>query len=156
VDSAGGHRPFPATVLGMTAMPRPDVPVRTPAELTDWWARLLEPPVFRRRDLWVAWLDADGRVLPTVLPFEDLPLAPDRALLSGLVELHTTIAGEFLGDGGHLALCLCRPGGSAVREDDDIWADALRAVLDGRWSLHLAAGRSVTPLVEPPDVVPTR
>jgi hypothetical protein len=137
----------------MTAMPRPEDPVRSPAELTTWWAGMLDPLVFRRRDLWLAWLTATGQVLPTVLPVEDVPLVPGPGLASGLIDLHAAVAGEFLGPDGHLALCLCRPGGPEIREDDDVWADVLVDRLDGEldesWSLHLAAGGRMTPLVPP-------
>jgi hypothetical protein len=144
----------------MTAMPRPCVPVRSAAELTAWWARMLDPLAVRRRDLWLAWITAAGRVLPTVVPIEDAPLAPRRRELGPLVDLHTTIAGEFVGQGGHFALCLCRPGGPDLREDDDAWAEVLRDLLDDvideSWSLHVAADGRVTPLVERPDTAPTR
>jgi hypothetical protein len=153
VDDAGGEFRFPATVHGMTAMPRPEDPVRSPAELTALWAGMLDPLAFRRRDLWLAWLTATGSVLPTVLPVEDVSLVPDRRLLGGLVDLHAMIAGEFLGDGGHIALCLCRPGGPAIREDDEVWAAMLAHLLgelEETWSLHLAAGGRVTPVVVPP------
>src|SRR5690349_11304055 len=143
----------------MTAIRLPEVPVRTAAELTAWWAGMLDPLAFHRRDLWLAWITAAGRVLPTIVPIEDAPLVPRRRELGALVDLHTTIAGEFLGQGGHFALCLCRPGGPDLRDDDDAWAEVLRDLLDNvideSWSLHLAAGGVVTPLVELPDGRPT-
>ena len=45
--------------------------------------------------------------------------------------------------------------------DDELWIDALRSTLDdgqidGSWSLHLAAGGSVVPVVEAPSWVWTR
>jgi hypothetical protein len=54
---------------------------------------------------------------------------------------------------GHLALALCRPGPAETTEDDDEWVEALHLGLDdqidGTWSLHVAAGGQVSPLVEP-------
>ena len=138
----------------MHPLARPEVPVRTAAELTDRWAGLLDPPTFRRRELWLAWLDADGLMLPAIVPLEDVPLVPDHHLLRGLAEGHDVMAAGHLGPGGHLALALCRPGGAGARLDDAEWADALHHAFDGRieesWSLHLAAGGRVTELVPPP------
>jgi hypothetical protein len=137
-------------------MPSPDLtetPVRTPAQLTRRWADLLEPPVFGARSLWLAWLDAGGLMPPIIVPVDDLPTLPDRPLLEGVLHLHGAVA-EQLGESGHLALALCRPGAPRPTADDERWADALRAALPGRisasWSLHLAAGGQVSPLVDPP------
>jgi hypothetical protein len=87
---------------------------------------------------------------------DDVPLRPDRQLLSALIALHDTIAEEQLSGDGHLAMALCRPGRPQVTEDDDAWAEALHRDLDdgidSTWSLHLAAAGTVTPLVEPPPL----
>jgi hypothetical protein len=128
-------------------------PVRTPAELTRRWADLLEPPVFGARSLWLAWVGDNG-IMPTILvPIDDLPAEPDRRLLENLLPLHAAIV-EEVGDGTHLTLVLCRPGSPRPTANDERWADALRAVLTERlaptWSLHLAAGGAVNPLVDPP------
>lgn len=138
-------------------MPTPHlarIPVRTPAELTRRWADLLAPPTFADRSLWLAWVDADGRMPPLVVPVDDVPPEPDPRLVEGLLVLHDTVVDERLGDGGHLALALCRPGRPSPTGDDQRWADGLRATLGARvagtWSLHLAAGGRVTPLVDPP------
>jgi hypothetical protein len=156
VDSAGGTAAVPATVHGMTTTPHLDVPVRSAAELTERWAGLLAPPVFRRRELWLAWFDDDGLMLPVVVPVDDVPLVPDLRLLDGLRQVSDTVLEEQLAGRGALAMALCRPGAPAVRDDDRGWAETLSAALDGRWSLHLAAGGVVTPLVELPDGRATR
>jgi hypothetical protein len=131
-----------------------EAPIRSADELTARWATLLAPPVFGARSLWLIWLDADGRMLPVVLPVDDVPQVPDRVLTSGLLALHDAVAAEHLSGEGHLALALCRPGRPEINSDDDAWADALRLTLDERiddtWSLHLAAGGGVVPLVGPP------
>jgi len=69
-----------------------------------------------------------------------------------LLQLHEAVTGDHLAGEGHLAMALCRPGAPAITEDDDEWAEALHDLLDdgridGTWSLHLAAGGSVLPLV---------
>ena len=136
----------------MTTPPLAQVPVRSAAELTRRWADLLDPPVFAARSLWLMWLAPDGRSLPLVVPVDDLPAAPDPLTLRGLVDFHETLTEDL--DLAHLAMAPCRPGHTAVTADDDEWAEGLHAVLDdaieSTWSLHLAAGGRIVPVVEPP------
>ena len=126
-------------------------PVRSAAELTDRWRTLLEPPMFRARSLWLAWFDAEGRQSPVVVPVEDLPESPDAGMYAGLRGLNGAVA-ESQGRGCHVALALCRPGAATVTDSDDEWVAALSEVFDGlahqTWSLHLAAGGQVLPLVD--------
>jgi hypothetical protein len=136
----------------MTQPSLAETPVHSAAELTARWAGMLvQPPAFESRTLWLTWLDGGGRSLPVVLPVEDLPRIPDAGLLQSLVLLHDGIADGLIG-GGHLAMALSRPGGSDITEDDREWEDALHETLDaaieGTWSVHLAAGGSVVPMVE--------
>ena len=137
----------------MTTPPLAQVPVRSAAELTQRWADLLDPPVFAARSLWLSWLYGDGTALPVVMPVDDLPRVPDLITLRGLVHLHEAVA-EHSSDTTHLAMALCRPGHAVVTEEDDEWAEWLHAVLgdaiESSWSLHLAAGGRVVPVVEPP------
>jgi hypothetical protein len=137
----------------MTTPPLAQVPVRSAAELTQRWADLLDPPVFAARSLWLSWLYEDGTTLPVVMPVDDVPRAPDLPTLRGLVHLHEAVT-EHSPDLAHVAMALCRPGHTTITADDDEWAEGLHAVLDdaieGSWSLHLAAGGRVVPLVEPP------
>jgi hypothetical protein len=129
-----------------------EVPVRTAPALTRRWVDLLQPPNFDRRALWLAWFDAEGRQSPVLVPVDDLPVAPDRGMFEGLRLLNESVVSAQLGDDGHLAMALCRPGEAVVSESDDEWVDALSEVFDGlvgqTWSLHLAAGGKVEPLVE--------
>jgi hypothetical protein len=136
----------------MTTPPLADVRIRTSEELTAHWIALLDPPTFGARSLWLTWLEDDGRPLPVIIPVDDLPRLPDNGMLFGLLAVHDAIAEEHLGGGGHLAMALSRPGRPDVTDDDDAWVDALSEVLDdqidGTWSLHLAAGGNVRPLVD--------
>lgn len=138
----------------MTTPPIAQVPVRSAAELTRRWADLLDPPVFAARSLWLGWLYEDGTSLPVLMPVDDVPRVPDPLTLRGLVHLHEAVTEHSPGI-AHLAMALCRPGHTAVTADDDEWAEALHAVLDDAidsgWSLHLAAGGRVVPVVGPPD-----
>lgn len=138
-----------------TTPPLADVPIRSAADLTRRWTLLLDPPVFGGRSLWLSWLGTDGRMLPVVLPIEDLPELPEAALLIGLREVHDGVTAAHLDGEGHLAMALCRPGRPEITADDDEWAEEFRAMfddgqIDGTWSLHLAAGGTVVPLVNLP------
>ena len=98
------------------------------------------------------WLGSDGRMLPIVVPVDDVPSVPDAGMLRGLLQLHDAVSAEHLAGEGHLAMALCRPGRPAITADDDEWAEALRELLDdgpidGTWSLHLAAAGAVLPIV---------
>jgi hypothetical protein len=141
----------------MTKPPLADVPIRSADDLTRRWTTLLDPPVFGARSLWLTWVDDDGLMLPIVVPIDDLPDRPETGLMSGLLRLHDTVAGEHVHGDGHLAMALCRPGRPEVTEDDDAWAASLQLHLgdriDGTWSLHLAAAGTVTPLVGAPPFV---
>jgi hypothetical protein len=139
-----------------TTPPLADVPIRSADDLTRRWTALLNPPVFGARSLWLSWLGTDGRMLPVVVPVDDLPLVPEPALVMGLRQVHDSILEEQLGGDGHLALALCRPGEPEIRGDDEAWVAALRSALDdgqidGSWSLHLGAGGTVVPLVAAPE-----
>jgi hypothetical protein len=136
----------------MTKPPLADVPIRSAADLTRRWMTVLDPPVFGARSLWLAWFGSDGRMLPVVVPVDDIPVVPDARMLHGLLELHDAVTAEHLAGEGHLAMALCRPGRPAITEADDEWAEALRDLLDdgqidGTWSLHVAAAGAVMPIV---------
>ena len=145
----------------MTTTPLADVPILSADDLTGRWTLLLNPLEFGARSLWLAWLRPDGCMLPLVVPVDDIPLVPDPAMLLNLRRLHDSLFESQLGGDGHLAMALCRPGDARISEDDDEWGEALRSALDdgqidGSWSLHVAAGGSVVPLVPTPSWVWSR
>lgn len=138
-------------------MPTPrltDVPVTTPQALCRRWAALLEPPVFAARSLWIMWLHEDGSTLPLVVPVDDLPPQFDEGDARGVLELATMVRDEQAGGTGHVAFALCRPGHATCTPGDQEWSDGLSRAASGAgldsWSLHLAAGGTVVPLVAPP------
>jgi hypothetical protein len=139
----------------MTTPPLADVPIRSAEELTAHWTAALDPPIFGSRSIWLMWLRDDGLPLPAIFPFEDLPRLPDNDMLFGLLALHEAISAEHLDSGGHLALVLCRPGRPEITADDDAWVGLLSEMfddrIDGSWSLHLAAGGRVLPLIDLPS-----
>ena len=138
----------------MTTSPLADVPVLSAAELTERWFYVLAPPIFPARSLWLLWLGDDGRMLPVVVPIDDVGRRPDEVLIAGLLEVHRGVADDHLGASGHLAMALCRPGAPERTADDAAWAAGLSvslgAQIEGTWSLHLAAGGEVTELVGRP------
>ena len=68
--------------------PLADVPIRSADALTDRWTMLLDPPVFGARSLWLSWLGADGRMLPVVIPVEDLLGLEEAPNLPGTTDQH--------------------------------------------------------------------
>jgi hypothetical protein len=136
----------------MTKPPLADVPVRSAEELTARWKVLLDPPVFGARSLWLVWLD-DGLQLPVVIPVDDVPNVPDRLMLTNLAHVCESVAESHVAGACHVAMALCRPGHPTVTRDDDAWVEGLReafSAADSTWSLHLAAGGKVLPLVDLP------
>jgi hypothetical protein len=136
----------------MTKPPLADVPVRSAEELTRRWETLLDPPVFGARSLWLTWLD-DGLMLPVVIPVDDVPAVPDAPLLANLATVCESVTESHVDGTAHVALALCRPGRPEITKDDQAWAGGLRDALaasSGTWSLHLAAGGEVVPMVDLP------
>ena len=137
----------------MTKPPLAAVRVRTAEELTQRWEQMLAPPVFATRTLWLTWLDG-GLVLPVVLPVEDIPAAPDRPLLANVAQVCEAVSGSHCTRRAHVAMALCRPGRVKVTKDDEAWERGLRWAFEaseGTWSLHLAAGGTVVPMVDLPE-----
>jgi hypothetical protein len=136
----------------MTTPPLPAVPVRTADELTARWEALLAPPVFSARSLWLTWLD-DGLMLPVIIPVDDVPAVPDRPLLANVAHVCEAITESHVVGTAHVALALCRPGRPTVTQDDEAWERGLAEALEttsSTWSLHLAAGGEVVPMVDLP------
>ena len=135
-----------------TTPPLPSVPIRSAEELTDRWTGLLAPLVFDRRSLWLSWIGDAGLMLPVVIPIDDLPALPDPTLLMGIRQVDDSIVESQLDGEGHLAMALCRRGRPEITAGDDEWAEEFRSMfddgqIDGSWSLHLAAGGTVVPVV---------
>lgn len=137
----------------MTKPPLADVPVRTAEELTQRWEQLLDPPVFPGRSLWVAFLD-DGLMTSVVIPVDDVPAVPDRPFLANLAEVSASLVETLCVGTPHVAMALCRYGRVRVTKDDEAWERGLGEAFltaSGTWSLHLAAGGAVVPMVDLPE-----
>jgi len=154
VDDDGRTVAVPGQPDAMTTPHLADVPVTTQRELRRRWAAVLEPPVFAARSMWIMWLRADGSTLPTLVPIDELPREPDARTTTGLVDLAGTVADEHTDGIGHVAFALCRSGQPTCSGNDQAWADGLQRAAGeaglSSWSLHLAAGGAVLPLVAPP------
>lgn len=141
-------------VTRMTTSSLADVPISSAAELTERWSTLLTPPVFGARSLWLLWIDDDGRMLPVVMPVDDVEARPDKGVVAGLLEMHRGVAEQFLGGSAHVAMALCRPGEPEMTDDDAAWVAELAVAFgpesDESWSLHLAADGAVTELIRSP------
>ncbi len=153
VDNAGPGSPVAVTVTVMTKPPLADVPIRTAEELTQRWEKLLDPPSFSARSLWLTWLDR-GLMLPVIIPVDDVPAVPHQFLLTNIAHVGESIAESHCLGTAHVAMALCRPGRVRVTQDDEAWERGLGEAFlttSGTWSLHLAAGGSVVPMVDLPE-----
>jgi hypothetical protein len=138
-----------------TTRPLPTVPVTDDGELTQRWADLLTPGAAGARTLWLAWLRADGTMVPTLVPVAELPARGTPAIASGVLDLHDVIAQMEGCDAGdlHLTVALERPGllGPDMSETDEDWCDLLDECvatrLDRGCSFHVFDGRTVRQLI---------
>ncbi len=131
------------------AEPKPPMYVRDDAELLTLAETLHHDVSPVRRSLWVSWMDADGQVLPVVVPIDDIPELPDARMLDNLA----FVVGEVLereADGGSVMFMLERPGGDSVSDNDRCWNDLLRRATQERGvsmrGLFLATAGGVRPL----------
>lgn len=104
-----------------------DMPaLRTDADVLDR-VTLLIGPAARDRQLWVVFIDGDGRQAPVMMPISDMPVDPEPGTTSGLA----TVLGEFRHDlttangAGSVVLVLERLGRDDVVGRDRDWARAL-------------------------------
>ena len=103
---------------------------------------------FGRMTLWLVFLEADGSVLPAIVPIEDIPPRPTDELV-GLTDL----CRHFVQPGGSVAFLLTRPGADApITPAERAWTRALGIVgqrlSSTVWPVHRAndeARRACTP-----------
>jgi hypothetical protein len=137
----------------MTPILRSTVPIASAAELSLWWAEVLSEERLPDTALAMLWLDPFGHRLGRCLRITGVE-KPDLRAARAVLHVHHAVTADGLDDEGHLAFALSRPGGADITEADEEWADVLDALLvdrdGGTWSLHLAAGGWITPVVHPP------
>lgn len=84
------------------------------------------PLGFGGRSLWLSIFDRDGRPLPALPRFDDVPARPERRMVHSLRTLIEGILGGALAEPElSAAFLLSRPGGAAMTADDEAWVQAL-------------------------------
>jgi hypothetical protein len=84
------------------------------------------------RQLWVMFVDGDGRQAPVVMPISDIPLRPEGRVIANLASVLAGLCADLTTDagGGTVILTLERLGRDAVLAVDRQWAAALREACD--------------------------
>lgn len=111
-----------------------DMPIlRTDADLIDR-VRLLIGPAARDRQLWIVFIDGDGRQMPVLMPISDMPERPEPDMTTGLATVLGGLRADLVtcNDEGSVAVVLERHGPDDVLPGDRDWDCALtRACADG-------------------------
>ena len=134
-------------------------PTDAPLLLTDadvlHRVRQLVGTAIATRQLWVMFLDGDGRQAPVVVPIADVPLRPEGRVIDNLAAVLAEVLADLSTGGGAASavLTLERIGRDAVLPGDREWADALEqacvragAALRG---VYLSTSGGVRPLPRP-------
>ena len=84
-------------------------------------------PAAAVRQLWLMFVDGDGRQAPVVVPIADMPRRPQDGPLAGLAQILAGLRGELDTDlgPGSVILTLERVGADTVLPADSEWAAAL-------------------------------
>ncbi|WP_340537850.1 hypothetical protein [Nocardioides sp. GXZ039] len=122
--------------------------IRTQADLERTWRQLMGPWGFSRASLWLMFIDAEDRAVPSLTEIQDCDDLPDAAMLDNLAGM----AARLLADcdpGGRLAVLRSRPG-DGITEHDRAWArglvQACRSAGVPTEVVHLATHGEVKPL----------
>lgn len=85
-------------------------------------------PAIAVRQLWIMFVDGDGRQAPVVMPVSDLPRTPQPGPLRGLRKILAGLKDDLATDlgPGSVILTFERVGRDAVLPVDLTWADALK------------------------------
>ncbi len=124
--------------------------IRSDGDLAELWSSLMGSGEVELRSLWLILLDSAGRVLPTIVPIDDVPGRPERRLMHGLGQIVSQLSHDLEAS---VAFVLSRPGPARVTADDRHWAQALRALPGGRrWPVHLATADRIQ-VFAPDDLI---
>jgi len=84
------------------------------------------------RQLWIMFVDGDGRQAPVLLPISDVPLRPDARVIDNLAAVMAGMCADLTTDvgAGSVILVLERIGRDAVLAGDRQWAAALGEACD--------------------------
>src|SRR6201999_1839458 len=101
-----------------------DMTVHTRADVLALWTKLVHTAEPGRRSLWLAFLDREGRTLPTAMPIDGVPAEPDRLMCRNLRKILADLASSGPVHSG--VLLLSRPGPDTAGAGDHRWAEMLR------------------------------
>jgi len=101
-------------------------PVHTPEDLYQCWRALMGPLGFSRRSLWLAFVDPDGRLNPSLSQIDEIPERVGPEMCLPLLELCAHVMGDDRHDHS-VAILLTRPGRDPMNDDDRSWARGLLA-----------------------------
>ncbi len=84
------------------------------------------------RQLWVMFVDGDGKQAPVIMPISDLPLRPEARVIDNLAAVLAGMCADLTTEvgSGTVILTLERIGRDAVLAVDRQWAAALREACD--------------------------
>lgn len=133
--------------------PLPFTVVRTATDLFALWEGLMGGRGFATSSVWIAFLDADHRVQPVLVPVDDIPAEPHPRFVRNLTRIVADLVDT--GTAASAALLLSRPGPPAMSEADRRWARALADALGPElavWPLHLATSGRIQ-VFAPDDLI---
>jgi hypothetical protein len=89
-------------------------------------------PATATRQLWVMFVDGDGRQAPVVMPISEIPLRPEKRVTGNLAAVLAGLCADLATDagGGSVILTLERSGRDTVLPVDRDWAAALQEACD--------------------------
>jgi hypothetical protein len=106
--------------------PEDTPPIRSQAELFQYWRALMGELGFSETQLWMVLLDADDLCTPVIQKVVDLPAVPDPELLDNLMTVCRGLFDEVI-PGGSVAFLRARPGPAGLTVADRAWAAGLSA-----------------------------
>ena len=77
------------------------------------------------QQLWLLFVDGEGRQSPAVVPISGLPRSPDRRRLASLERILAGLRGELRADRAAVILTWERTGGDDALPTDHRWAEEL-------------------------------
>lgn len=130
----GTHRPLPDPAATGWAAPGPDddladaaspgTSVPDDAAALELMLRLVGPERAGPPAVWFALLDAERRLLPVVLPLNDVPLRPDATAARQVVHVLAGVL-EHEAPGGSVVVGVVRAAGGDSGSFERAWAHAL-------------------------------
>jgi hypothetical protein len=124
-----------------------EMTVHTGADVVSLWTQLVPSAERGDRSLWLAFLDGEGRTLPTVVPIHDRPSEPDRLMCRNLRKILADLVSTGPVHSG--LLLLTRSGSATPRDGDRRWAETLRREIGAElcpWPVHLATPAGIVSL----------